>query len=216
MFIFKKEKRVKGLVLQHIDKTDECLTVTCDAIKDFLSVDNGEMSTAANRITTLENEADSLLREIRELLYSGAYLPTIRGDIYRLMSTVDDVANKAENCSDFICYQKPQIAEEYRSEIIAIVELTHGCFSEFRKALKIFFKKNGKEDKLREHMKRVSELESFIDDNERALTAQIFDSTLPLSDKIHLRHFLNKIVCLSDIIEDACDALDLVNLKSII
>jgi hypothetical protein len=216
MFIFKKEKRVIELVLQHIDKTGECLEVMCTAIKRYLSDIDQDMCTTANQVNILENEADNFLRDIRELLYSGAYLPTIRGDVYRLMSAVDDVANKAEDCSDFVFYQKPQIAEEYHSEFIAIIELTQGCFMEFRKALRNFFKQNDKEGKLREHMKKVSELESLIDDNERVLIAHIFESSLPLSDKLHLRQLLHRITCISDYIEDASDELQLVSLKSII
>jgi len=216
MFESKKEKRVTDLVLQHVDKTGQCLGVTCDVIREFLSGNDEGLRAAASQVTILENDADKLLREIREVLYSGAYLPTIRGDIYRLMSAVDNVANKAEDCCDFFIYQKPHIVEEYQAEILAIVELTQGCFSEFSEALKIFFSQNNEEDGIREHAKRVSELESLIDDNERTLTEQIFNSSLSLSEKLHLRRLLHRLTYISDIIEDAADELQLVNLKSIV
>ncbi len=216
MFISKKEKRVTDLVLQHIDKTGECLDMTCEAIRKFLSGKEEGLDVTASQVSILENEADKLLREIREMLYSGAYLPTIRGDVYRLMSAVDNVANKAEDCCDFFIYQKPHIAEEYQAEILAIVELTQGCFSEFSETLKMFFSQKNEEDGIREHAKRVSELESLIDDNERTLTEQIFNSSLPLSEKIHLRRLLHRLVYISDNIEDAADELQLLNLKSIV
>jgi len=214
--MFKKEKRVVELALRHIETTADCLEVMTNALKAFVSGKDDEWAETVDRENRLEHEADNLLREIRELLYSGAYLPAIRGDLYRLMSAVDDVANKSENCYDFVFYQKPQVTQEYRSEIIAIVELTLGCFLEFRQALETFFAAKGEVDTIRQHTKRVGELESLIDDNERALTARVFDSSLPLSEKLHLRRLIVKIVCVSDVIEDAADELELVSLKSIV
>ncbi len=216
MLMFKKEKRVVELALRHIETTADCLEVMTNALKAFVSGKDDEWAETVDRENRLEHEADNLLREIRELLYSGAYLPAIRGDLYRLMSAVDDVANKSENCYDFVFYQKPQVTQEYRSEIIAIVELTLGCFLEFRQALETFFAAKGEVDTIRQHTKRVGELESLIDDNERALTARVFDSSLPLSEKLHLRRLIVKIVCVSDVIEDAADELELVSLKSIV
>jgi len=214
--MFKKEKRVVELALQHIDTTAECLEVMTTALRAFVSGNDDEWAASADRENRLEHDADNLLRDIRELLYSGAYLPAIRGDLYRLMSVVDNVANKSEDCFDFVFYQKPQVAQEYRAEIVAIVELTLGCFGEFRQALETFFAPKGEVDTIRQHTKRVGELESLIDDNERALTARIFESPLPLSEKLHLRRLIVKIVCVSDVIEDAADELELVSLKSII
>jgi len=217
MFIFKKEKRVVELALQHIDKTGECLEFMAESVKALVSEGRvEEVAAAANRVSDLESDADKLLRNIRELLYSGAYLPLIRGDIYRLMSAIDNVANKAEDCCEFVNYQKPAIAKEYQAEIIAIVDLTLACYAEFRNALRAFFSPEGTKDTLREHTKKVSELESLIDGNERSMTSQIFASSLPLSDKLHFRGLLSGIVCISDVIEDATDELELVSLKSVV
>lgn len=216
MFESKKEKRVVELALQHAGRTGECLEAMTDAVKAFLSGNGHELSAAADRVSKLESEADGLLREIRELLYSGAYLPLIRGDVYHMMSSIDNVANKTEDCFDFFYYQKPVVPEEYRAEILTIVELTLNCFDEFRMAFEAFLTSKGKKKKLRRHAKEVSELESRIDARERALTARIFDSSLPLSNKLHLRRFVSYLVRITDVVENAADELQLVNLKALI
>ncbi len=216
MLIFKKEKRVSELALQHVDKTYECLTVVAEAVKAYASGQQAESANVANEVNSLEADADRMLRDIRALLYEGAYLPTIRADLYRLMAVVDDVANKAEDCYDFVNYQKPRIPEEYQAEIISIMDLTLGCGNEFRKALKKFYKPKGEMEKLRAHTRKVSELESLIDDNERTLMAAIFESALPLGEKQHLSELLALMTCISDTIEDAADELELVSLKSVI
>lgn len=216
MLIFKKEKRVVQLILQHIEKTAESVQETTNSLKAYVSDANSESLTTNSRVYKLESEADALLREIRELLYSGAYLPTIRGDIYRLMSTVDSVSNKAESCFDFFRNQMPVIPDEYRSGIGETIDLTDECFTEFRKALQSFFGPKDKIKSVRKHSKAVGELESKIDQVERDLTANIFSSTLDKGEKIHLRQSLDRVTAISDCIENAADELELISLKSII
>jgi predicted phosphate transport protein (TIGR00153 family) len=216
MLIFKKEKQVSELAMQHVDSTCACLRTVAEAVRAYVSGSVDECAAAATEVNRFESEADKLLRDIRVLLYEGAYLPTIRGDIHNLLSKVDDVANKAQDCYDFVNYQRPRVADEYAAEIIAIIDLTLGCSSEFRKAIKKYFKPKGEMEKLREHAKRVSELESRIDDSERTLTAAVFQSTLSLSEKQHLRGLIEMTVRISDHIEDAADELQLVSLKSIV
>ncbi len=216
MKLFKKEKRVVELFSAHVDMTEECLAAAANAIKEYLSGNTRSLATEANRVVALEKGADELLRDIRELLYSGAYLPLIRGDIYRLMSAVDQIANKVEDCLVFLNCQRPTIPQEYRAEFTEITDLTVNCFSEFRVALKAFFKPKGKVKKLRESTARVGEIESFIDNTERALTTHVFESQLQLNEKLHLRRFLARLIRVSDGIEDASQELDLVSLKSII
>jgi predicted phosphate transport protein (TIGR00153 family) len=221
MLIFKKEKRVVGLIIEHIEKTAECVYATTDNIRIYLNNDHSDNADAASRVNaarvnSLEAEADSLLREIRELLYSGAYLPQMRSDIYRLMSSVDLVTNRAEDCSDFVYLQSPAIPEEFRSDIASIIELTDESFRQFYKALKHYFGPKDKSDKVRMRGKKIGELESQIDKLERSVTIRIFDSQLDKSDKIHLQQCLAQITRISDTIEDAADELELINVKSIV
>lgn len=216
MLIFKKEKQVVELALTHADKTGESLAIMVAAIKAFANGDLEQLADSAAQVNRLETEADGILRQIRDLLYSGAYLPTIRGDIYRLLSAVDNVTNKVEDCLDFVNYQKPASLDSYQSELIAILDLTENCYSELRKALRAFFKPKGTVEKLREHARDVGEFESLIDARERALTLQIFESGLPIGEKLHLGQLLTQITRISDEIENTAQGLELVSLKSII
>ena len=216
MLIFKKEKQVVELALKHAEKTGEALRIMVASVKDFLADDGGSLAESSARVNALETEADVLLRDVRELLYSGAYLPTIRGDIYRLLSSVDDVTNKIENALDFVNYQRPSYRKAYAEPLQEILDLTMDCFSELNDALRAFFKPKGKVEVLREHCRRVNEIESSIDDKERSLTLDIFQSDLSLARKQHLEKLLARIVQISDRIENAADHLELASLKSII
>ena len=216
MLIFKKEKQVVELALTHAEKTGESLRIMVEAVKGFLANDAESLAKSTSRVNALETEADGLLRDIRELLYSGAYLPTIRGDIYRLLSAVDDVTNKIENALDFVNFQRPGSLDDFVEPLQDLLDMTVECFVELNDALRAFFKPKGRVEDLREHCRRVGELESSIDNKERALTLSIFESDLPLARKQHLVKLLARIVQISDEIENAADELELASLKSII
>jgi predicted phosphate transport protein (TIGR00153 family) len=216
MLMFKKEKKVVKLLHQHIETTAACVTDTTHRLTRYIADDAPPSWADGNRVGSLESEADTLLREIRDLLYSGAYLPLIRGDIYRLMSSVDSVGNKAEACFDFFSNQAPGIPEQFRSDFLAALNLTDECFEEFKTALEAFLGPKDKVERVRKHSRAVGELESRIDEVERRLTHEIFHSTLEKSEKIHLRQALRRLVAISDAAEDAADELQLISLKSII
>lgn len=216
MQIFKKEKAVVELVFQHIDKTAECVRVTIESVRAYIAGNNSDSKSTVRQVNAIESEADELLREIRELLYSGAYLPQIRGDIYRLMSTVDDVGNKAEDCFDIFNYEAPDVPQEFGIEIEAVLELTDECLAAFEKGLRAYFGPKDKIQKVRKHSKRVSEIESRIDEIEREMTTRVFESSMEKGDKLHLRRSLAKITRISDAIEDAADQLQWVSVKAIL
>ncbi len=216
MLIFKKEKAVIELVTKHIDTTYDCVQSTIASLKDYVAGDFTNSKASISEVNRLESEADALLRDIRDLLYSGAYLPNIRADIYSLMSAIDKVSNKAEDCFDSFHYQTPNVPKEFEEDLDRVLDLTTECFDAFKKALKAYFGPKDKLNKVRKHSKLVNELESQIDEIERDMTARIFKSSMDKADKLHLRRCLKKIVSISDATENAADRLELVSVKSVI
>lgn len=216
MMIFKKEKAVIELILRHIETTRKCVQSAMDSVRAYTAGEVADSKALLSEVNRLESEADGLLREIRDMLYSGAYLPQMRGDIYGLMSAIDKVSNKAEDCFDHFHYQSPVIPKGFREEIDSIIELTLECYEACEKALRAYFGPKDKLKKVRKHGLRVSEIESRIDEMERETTARIFDSSLDKAEKLHLRRSLMKITRISDAIEDATDRLQWVSVKSIV
>jgi len=214
--IFRKEKAVIELIFRHIDKSAECMQATLDSLRTCVTDHNSDSTAAVRLVNGLESEADTLPRGIREMLYSGAYLPQIRGDIYRLMSAIDRVSNKAWDCFDDFHYQAPMTPHEYAADINAILDLTSECFSALQKGLKAYFGAKGKLEKVRKHGMRVSEFESRIGALERELTTRMFKLTMDMGEKLHIQGCLHTIAAISDATEDAAGQLQWVNIKSII
>lgn len=216
MKIFKKEKQVVELALRHSEKTHAALEIMTVSLQAYFAEGDGQIAEAARQVNSIETEADSILREIRDLLYSGAYLPNIRGDIYKLLSAVDRVTNSTEECLEFVSCQRPANTQSFANELSEILQLTEECSEQLRLAMRAFFKPKGKFDDMRKHARNVGKLESEIDDIHRSLVIRIFESDLGLAEKHHLDRLLEKLERISDRLENTADELQLVSLKSIV
>jgi len=213
--LFKKEKEVIQLIFKHLDAVDECLKTGRETIVQYLGGNIGEAKALAKKVGSLESEADMIRHSIRNKLYSGAYLPLLREDIYKLVESIDKVANAGEACCDFFLNQRPTIPEEMRSRFLGVSEDSLGIMDSLKLAVACYLNGECKLEKLRAHTMQVGIQESGVDKDEWDLTKKIFTSALDFSQKIHLKLCLNSIVEVSDRAEDAADQLELVALKAI-
>jgi len=216
MLIFKKEKQVRKLILSHLNEVQECLMEARNVLEEYIS---GELELACQRVNAvieIESRADTLERQIRDLLLDGAFLPNIRSDVYRLVEAVDSIAGKAEGVARFIVDQLPEIPEEFEGELLEIFGQCLNCFLELRKALRDYFKPKGDIENLHVHVARVCEIETEVDRAESELTRKIFESDLNLAEKIHFRQLLERIGNIADLSEDASDELEFAAMKSVV
>ena len=216
MLIFKKEKHVRKLVLGHMAEVSECLQESYQALEEYTS---GSMEAVRHRVQhviEIESRADQLERQIRESLLDGAFLPNIRSDVYRLVEAVDAIAGKSEDVARLMLAQKPLIPEAFGPGLLEMFQQCLDCFSELTKAFKDYFKPKGKIESLHEHVNRVCELETEIDRLEAELVTGVFESTLDLSEKIHLGQLIECIADIADLSEDASDELEFAAMKSVV
>jgi predicted phosphate transport protein (TIGR00153 family) len=217
MLLFKKEKEVVKLILKHLDMIEECLKNGIKTVEYYLENNISEAKVSARKSRRIESEADIIRYGIRDKLYSGAYLPLLREDIYKLIESVDKVGNAGEACSDFFLNQRPLIPDEMKSHFLAIAQESLGIIDPLKLAVLCYFKGECKIEVVREHTKEVGMQESRVDKLEWDLTKEIFISTsLDFAHKHHLKNCLDAIVEVSDRAEDASDQLELATLKSMV
>lgn len=215
LFAFKKEKEVIELVMQHLDKVDECLQTATKTIEAYLKEEKNEAKTLSHQVDRSETEADYITHSIRDKLYSGAYLPRVREDIHRLVGSIDRVANAAENCCDFFLNQRPQIPDSLKSQFLAVAQESLGNLRPLNVAVLDYFNRKCPIEVTRQNVKQFAGRESNVDKMEWNLTKDIFTSPLDHIHKIHLKQCLNSIAEVSDRAEDAADQLELVTLKTV-
>jgi predicted phosphate transport protein (TIGR00153 family) len=217
MLLFKKEKEVVKLILKHLDMIEECLKNGIQTVEYYIENNISEAKVSARKSRRIESEADIIRYGIRDKLYSGAYLPLLREDIYKLIESVDKVGNAGEACSDFFLNQRPLIPDEMKPHFLAVARESLGIIDPLKLAVLCYFKGECKIEVVREHTKEVGMQESRVDKLEWDLTKEIFISTsLDFAHKHHLKNCLDAIVEVSDRAEDASDQLELATLKSMV
>jgi len=213
---FKKEKEVIELILKHLELVEDSLKNGIRTIEFYLDDNIGEAKILGRKVRSEESEADIVRYKIRDKLYSGAYLPLLREDIYKLIESIDKVANAGEACCDFFLNQRPMIPAELKPAFVEVVRESLGIIDNLKLAVLCYFKGECKIEVVREHTKEVGMQESRVDKLEWDLTKAVLTSPMDLAHKLHLRLCLESIVEVSDRAEDAGDQLELATLKSMV
>ena len=213
---FKKEKEVIELIIKHLELVEDSLKTGIRTIEFYLEDNISEAKVLGRKVRSEESEADIVRYDIRDKLYSGAYLPLLREDIYKLIESIDKVANAGEACCDFFLNQRPVIPDELKPAFVEVVRESLEIIDNLKLAVLCYFKGECKIETVREHTKEVGMQESRVDKLEWDLTKAILTSPMNLAHKLHLRLCLEGIVEISDRAEDAGDQLELATLKSMV
>ncbi len=209
MIWVKKESDVIDLMLKLIGKIAECLRASMDTIQHYLKAEIDEAKEMAKKTDHLETETDEIRREVEGLLFSGAFLPSLRGDVHVLVEAMDKIADSAEACCDFAMGQRPEVPEDFKSDFHKVTVDSIYSYDPLKEAVENLFSEKEKDVSIiREKIRDVGIRESDVDDLEWKLTRRIFTSDLPLAQKLHLQHWLEKIANISDRVEDASDWLN--------
>jgi predicted phosphate transport protein (TIGR00153 family) len=214
MALFKKEKEVIELIIKHLDVVEDCANASLKAGEFYLQDEISQAKDHARKSQSLESEADLIRHDIRDKLYSGAYLPLLREDVYKLVESIDKVANAAEACCDFYLNQRPAVPTEMGSHFLAVTRESLGIIVSLKLAVLCYLKGDCKIETVRDHTREIGLQESRVDKLEWDLTKQIFTSEMDFAHRLHLKLCLDSIVEVSDRAEDAGDQLELATLKS--
>jgi predicted phosphate transport protein (TIGR00153 family) len=217
MKIFKKEKEVAVLALEYVETATHCVAAGRASVLAYLDGRLDEASAEQRKASDLETEADAERRKIRDVLFSGAYMPAMRGEISSVIETLDKVPNSSEDCCGFFVSTRPDVPDAFRESFVELTNTAFSVIDPLRKSVRNFFKPKGDIDKIREHNQAVSVCESDVDDLEWNLKKALFDSeSLELARKQHLRLALERIAYISDVAENSAERLELAAMKSVL
>ena len=215
MMFFKKEKEVNELVIKYINKVDECLSTALKTLDSYFNNDINEAKKLSRMVDKSEGEADLIRYNIRDILYTGAFMPLLREDIFKLIESIDEVCNAGEACCDFFLEQRPEIPDELKPMFVIVSHESFSINKPLKQSVLCFVTGECPIEVARQYSREIGFKESEVDKLEWDLTRKIFTSSLDLSRKIHLKHSLSAITAISDRAEDASDHLRLLSLKSV-
>lgn len=204
------------MISEYLDEVENCMKTAEQTVQSYLTATVKEAKHLARKVRQMETQADVIRYSIRDKLYLGAYMPLVREDIYKLVESIDKVANAAEACCDFFLNQRPQIPVELKSQFSTVSQEALEIIVPLKKAVLCFLNGECPLEEARQYTQQVGLMESDVDKSEWDLTKAIFISNLDYSHKIHLRLCLDTIVEVSDRAEDAADQLELTFLKKMV
>jgi len=197
----KKEQEVTDNMREHI----KLLNSACDLFRTALEKNDRNLM---RNLIDLERESDSIRREIISKIYDGAFLPYLRPDLCRFVEIVDHVFDVLEDTAHY--YLDGKIPEQIKNECIRIAYLN----LKICEMLLITFEAMLKGDDLREKTLAIRIYEKKIDDIKFSLIKDIHK--IPVSNfwegKI-LSDFISSLTTISDIVEDASDYLQIINVS---
>ena len=206
----RKEKEVRVLICQHLESVKDTVEKMKLCIDEYLAGDIKNAKEHGFQTHLKEKEADTKRREIIEKLHKGAFLPVFREDLIRLVAHQDKIADRAESCCDFCLSQRPDVPQKLRAEYKELMSVSAKTMEPYSQAIENMFSNY---DVVKKNIWDVNSQEEKADTIEWHLTRDLFDSDIPLADKLHLRDLIFHIVCISDVIEDAADDLDVLMVK---
>jgi len=197
----KQEDRVIENVKKH-------LQLLCLAFDSFYGGIKKNDSSMMREVIDLEREGDSVRREIIETIYAGAFLPYLRPDLCRFVEAIDRVFDSLEDAA--FNYSDAAIPEQIREECVRVASMN----TNMGEMLALSFDAMVNGEDLREKALAIRIYEKKIDDIKFSILKEI--RTIPVDNFWQgrtLAEFVSDLTTISDMIEDATDYLQIINIS---
>lgn len=203
MFFVNRQKKIESQLAQYNDQVANCMNAFRSAIQQYCNdPDRDAIKEGFDKVHRAESIADDIRREIEVLMYTKALFPESRGDILRLLETMDRVPNHAESTIRMIWNQHLSIPKQIHPEILNLVDVCCRCVDVMLDAAAKLFTDYTNATVA---VGKIDEIESEADRIEATLIETIFVSQMDPMDKILLRDLVKHISEISDRAENVGD-----------
>ncbi len=158
----------------------------------------------SKEIKLIEQNADSLRREIENRLYTHNLIPDFRANILELVENLDKVINEIDDVAHKFYVEQIDIPEIYHSQFKELTEQVSECVENLAIASRSFFRDFSA---ARDYAKKVYWLEHESDKTSAKLKENIFASDLDLAQKLQLGSVISEVSDIADLAENCVDQL---------
>ena len=202
--LFSKTKPLENKIDLFHDKLLDAAMNFKKAIRIYLKEKRSE------EYKQIEHDADNLRRDIEAKLYTQNLIPDLRADVLNLVENLDKVINKFDEVVYEFYIEQPDIPEEYHMRFTEICDLSADCAENLSIASRAFFRDFSS---VRDFSQKVYFIEHESDVSSGHLKQAVFDSELPLANKLQLNILISEIAEIADIAEDCVDELLIFTIK---
>jgi len=211
LVLFGKTKRLEYEFDELMDRIIEGSLLFEKGFKSYLREGiSDEFNEVVAEITQLESANDDQKKQIETRLYEQTLIPDLRGDVLSLIEGLDGILNIYQANIFRLQIERPVIPKEYHRDFKALAKASTACVDSLIMASRAFFTNI---EAVRDHDVKVTFYETEADKISTRLKTAIFDSDLPLSHKIHLRYFSDRVEDSSNRAENVADNLAIYTLK---
>ncbi|HID42532.1 MAG TPA: TIGR00153 family protein [Archaeoglobaceae archaeon] len=199
----KKEAEVLEKIREHLST----VKVACEIF--FVALEKND-SHLLKEVCELEKMGDTIRREIALLLYEGAFLPAIRGDLYYFSEIVDEIFDTLEDTAIGYTRLLKELPPEIREKCIRVSKIN----LKMSKHLISAFDALGEEEDLKDKTIRIRAAEREVD----IIKNDIIKNLVKIDVKNYwegktLSDFVEDLVDISDVIENAADLIQILNVS---
>ena len=203
--LFSSAKSLETKIDMFHDKIIDSAMTFNKSIGEFLDSGRSEEFKKANKqLRQIEHDADQLRRDIENRLYSQNLIPDLRANVLELVENQDRVINRFDEVSYQFYIERPEIPEIYHARIRNLVEQVTDCVENMSIASRSYFRDLSL---VRDYSQKVYYLEHETDITSGHLKTAIFDSDIPLANKLQLTTIIDEIENIADLAEDSVDRL---------
>lgn len=209
--LFSQAKSLENKIDNFHDKIIDAAMTFKKGIKIYLTEQRSpEYKKINKQIKQIEHDADGLRRDIENKLYAQNLIPDLRADVLNLVENLDKVINKFDEVGYRFYIEHPEIPQEYHMRMLELCEQVTDCCENMAIASRAFFRDIST---VRDYSQKVYFIEHETDLSSGHLKEAIFDSDLPLANKLQLSALVTEISDIADIAEDCIDELLIFTIK---
>ncbi|ACJ27074.1 Conserved hypothetical protein [Shewanella piezotolerans WP3] len=171
-----------------------------------------EFEQALTELQEIEHQADNLKREIEQTLYRKTLIPDLRSDVASLIDLTDRLINKQETIGLHLKIEQPLIPQPIATELLTLLDTVGETIDHTLLCAKSFFTDL---QRVQEYHTKVIAFESEADRLCTRTKVLLFDTDLPLVNKIQLRYFCDRIDQVANLAEDISDRIAIFTLKRV-
>jgi len=209
--LFSQSKELERQIDEFVDTVSEICLIFKRAVRDYLSNESGNnFDQMVEQVSEMESKADKIKKDVETALYEDTLIPDSRSDVLRLLEHLDQMIGLIQgNCYRF-SIQKPSFPKDFHKDLINLTDVVIDSAESLCISVRSFFRDI---KTVRDSTHKVTFYEKESDKQTSDLQRKIFESSLALDQKMHLRYFVEKIDQIADQAEDIADELQIYSIK---
>lgn len=210
--LLRQSKRTENKIEQYLDRLTESQLIFIKLWHEYLEYGarSEQFAGTMKQLNKVESIADELQRSIETLLFEKTLIPDLRADVMTLLERLDDVINLEEAIGIHLQVERPVLPKQSHVLLFKLLDKVQGSIDNMVLCVRSFLTDL---ERVREYNRKTIFFESEANQVCTDLKISIFDSELPLENKVQLRYFIDRVEELAKMAEDIVDKVAIYTLK---